>query len=474
MCRSESALEHRHPQEDRAVRVAADRGASSPRYDVDNIYKVPLAYHEQGVDDFDPRPPRPRGAAPPTLERLARPRHARRRRRATRVRIALVGKYVQLEDAYLSVSESLRHAGYEHGAKIDIDWIDSEELERGEAAERLRAAPTASSSPAASAAAASRARSAAAQVAREDDDPVPRHLPRHADRRRRVRAPRRRHGRRELDRVRPRDAVPGDRPAARAEGGRRPRRDDAPRRRPDQAPRRHARPRALRRGRHLRAPPPPLRGQQPPAQAPRGGRPGRSAARRPTSASSRSSSCATTRSSSPRSSTPSSSRAPSARRRCSASSSRARARARSRERGRRRGALRASPRRSSRRRPRPRRPRRCAPRGRARAPQRALRRAVRDPEPVRARARVRGPRDAPSCATSGSTVEEDDAGPRPAPSAATCSRGRAAERDGVLLCAHLDTVPHGDVADRAGPRRRRAGRTRTPRSSAPTTRPRSR
>ena len=42
------------------------------------------------------------------------------------VRIGLVGKYVQLHDAYLSVSEALRHAGYRLGAGIDIQWIDSE------------------------------------------------------------------------------------------------------------------------------------------------------------------------------------------------------------------------------------------------------------------------------------------------------------------------------------------------------------
>lgn len=42
------------------------------------------------------------------------------------VKIGLVGKYVSLHDAYLSVAEALRHAGYEYGAKIDIKWIDSE------------------------------------------------------------------------------------------------------------------------------------------------------------------------------------------------------------------------------------------------------------------------------------------------------------------------------------------------------------
>ena len=45
-----------------------------------------------------------------------------------RVRIALVGKYTQLHDAYLSVVESLNHAGTANGAIVDIEWVDSEEL----------------------------------------------------------------------------------------------------------------------------------------------------------------------------------------------------------------------------------------------------------------------------------------------------------------------------------------------------------
>ena len=102
-------------------------------------------------------------------------------------------------------------------------------------------------------------------------DPVPRHLPRHARRRLGVRAARRRARGRELDRDGSRDAVPGDRPAAGAEGDRGSRRHDAARRAGGRARRRHADARRLRRGRHPRAPPPPLRGQQPvPRPADRG------------------------------------------------------------------------------------------------------------------------------------------------------------------------------------------------------------
>ena len=53
------------------------------------------------------------------------------------VKIALVGKYVQLHDAYLSVAEALRHAGYDLGTKVDIDWIDSETITEENCAEIL-------------------------------------------------------------------------------------------------------------------------------------------------------------------------------------------------------------------------------------------------------------------------------------------------------------------------------------------------
>ena len=54
-----------------------------------------------------------------------------------RVKIALVGKYVALHDAYLSVAEALRHAGYALGAEVSIDWIDSETLTDDNAPEAL-------------------------------------------------------------------------------------------------------------------------------------------------------------------------------------------------------------------------------------------------------------------------------------------------------------------------------------------------
>jgi CTP synthase len=95
--------------------------------DVDNIYKVPLWFEDEGVDDlicehFDFDVP------PPDLAEWAE--IARRAAHTTEtVRIALVGKYVALQDAYLSVSEALRHAGFHHDCGVEIDWVDSESLE---------------------------------------------------------------------------------------------------------------------------------------------------------------------------------------------------------------------------------------------------------------------------------------------------------------------------------------------------------
>jgi CTP synthase len=106
--------------------------------DVPNIYEVPLAFREEGVDDFvldhfsleaqDP-------ALDDWKAHVAAARDARQS-----VRIALVGKYVRLEDAYLSVSEALHHSGFEYGCRIEVDWVDSERLGEGDARAALESA----------------------------------------------------------------------------------------------------------------------------------------------------------------------------------------------------------------------------------------------------------------------------------------------------------------------------------------------
>ncbi len=131
MCRSEGSLS----QEIRkkiALFASLPAEAIVSARDVDNIYKVPLVFHEQGVDDFilehfGLQPPAPELSS--WKEPIERAERAGRSPVARTVRIALVGKYVQLEDAYLSVSEALRHAAAMKDATVEIDWIDSERLE---------------------------------------------------------------------------------------------------------------------------------------------------------------------------------------------------------------------------------------------------------------------------------------------------------------------------------------------------------
>ncbi len=95
--------------------------------DVDNIYKVPLWYADQDVDGFIMEH---FGLDAPDADLYEWRDITRRADEAEQpVRIAIVGKYVQLEDAYLSVREALRHSGYLHGGRIEIDWVDSETLE---------------------------------------------------------------------------------------------------------------------------------------------------------------------------------------------------------------------------------------------------------------------------------------------------------------------------------------------------------
>ena len=104
--------------------------------DVDNIYKVPLWYREQRVDDFICEE---FGLDAPAADLAEWRDIIHRASDATDpVKIALVGKYVQLEDAYKSVTESLLHSGWWHGGKVQIDWVDSETLVDDETAlERL-------------------------------------------------------------------------------------------------------------------------------------------------------------------------------------------------------------------------------------------------------------------------------------------------------------------------------------------------
>ncbi|MCI8441073.1 MAG: CTP synthase [Provencibacterium sp.] len=99
------------------------------------LYEAPLMLQENRLDEIVCR--KLSLAAPPADLHDWREMLARIRRADRPVSIALVGKYVRLHDAYLSVAEALSHAGYENGAKVQIRWVDSEELEGENAEKRL-------------------------------------------------------------------------------------------------------------------------------------------------------------------------------------------------------------------------------------------------------------------------------------------------------------------------------------------------
>jgi CTP synthase len=97
--------------------------------DADSIYEIPLVLHEEGLDDYLVRHLRLHGraAAPDLTEWLALVERIRNPRRT--VRIALVGKYINLPDAYLSVTQALQHAGFHHGVDVEVVWVASDDLE---------------------------------------------------------------------------------------------------------------------------------------------------------------------------------------------------------------------------------------------------------------------------------------------------------------------------------------------------------
>lgn len=90
------------------------------------LYEAPLMLHKAGLDRVVVRE---LGLGGHRIDLAQWKEMVKRiKARSGSVRIAIVGKYVKLHDAYLSVVESLRHAGYENGKDVDIKWVESEEV----------------------------------------------------------------------------------------------------------------------------------------------------------------------------------------------------------------------------------------------------------------------------------------------------------------------------------------------------------
>ncbi|MGD9792948.1 MAG: CTP synthase [Acidimicrobiia bacterium] len=104
--------------------------------DARNLYEIPLVLHEEGLDTFVCQMLRLDRGAPDLTSWEALVDRVEAAQRP--VRIGLIGKYVDLADAYLSVVEALKHGGFHHGAKVEVDWIQAEEVEGLLADGRLR------------------------------------------------------------------------------------------------------------------------------------------------------------------------------------------------------------------------------------------------------------------------------------------------------------------------------------------------
>jgi len=102
------------------------------------LYEAPLMLHEKGLDTVVCRELRLDAQEPDLLEWRSMTEKIRARKKD--VTIAIVGKYVRLHDAYLSIIESLNHAGFEAGANVNILWVDSEEVTADNAGELLSGA----------------------------------------------------------------------------------------------------------------------------------------------------------------------------------------------------------------------------------------------------------------------------------------------------------------------------------------------
>ncbi len=96
--------------------------------DAPSIYEIPLVLHEQGLDSFVCRTLAIDEAAYPMTTGLGQWEQLVQRVESLsrRVKIGIVGKYVNMPDAYMSVVEALRSGGFHHGTDIELDWIDAE------------------------------------------------------------------------------------------------------------------------------------------------------------------------------------------------------------------------------------------------------------------------------------------------------------------------------------------------------------
>lgn len=134
VCRTEQALSQ-EMKDKLALFCDIDPQAVIENTDLDTIYEVPLKMNAEGLDDIVVRKlglPQAHYDLTEWKDLVAKIKNLQKK-----VTIGLVGKYVALKDAYLSVAESLLHAGFENGCDVDIRWIQAEDVETEGAAQLL-------------------------------------------------------------------------------------------------------------------------------------------------------------------------------------------------------------------------------------------------------------------------------------------------------------------------------------------------
>jgi CTP synthase len=138
LCRSEKPLS-RELRGKIALFCNVKESAVISAQDVDTIYDVPLAFHEQALDDLIVTLLGLEQQAPQAdLTEWRNLVSTIREPSGGGTSIAIVGKYVELEDSYKSLREALTHGGVANNVRVDVKWIESEELMEDDYEERLR------------------------------------------------------------------------------------------------------------------------------------------------------------------------------------------------------------------------------------------------------------------------------------------------------------------------------------------------
>jgi CTP synthase len=126
VCRSDRPIAKRLKEKISALCDVPEEGIVSA-VDAEILYEIPLVLHDEGLDDYVCRVLHLPDCEPDLTEWRALVHRVQRAEQ--KVHIGLVGKYINLPDAYLSVVEALKHGGYACGAKVEIDWISADDTE---------------------------------------------------------------------------------------------------------------------------------------------------------------------------------------------------------------------------------------------------------------------------------------------------------------------------------------------------------